>query len=62
MMSMNSQEDAIACYELQMPEICGTQPLAACFCRGTAHSANKCFQIIVLIKVYTKEDKPNLLT
>ena len=24
-------EDAIASYELQMPEICGIQPLAACF-------------------------------
>ena len=28
---MDSQEDAIACYELQMPGICGTQPLAARF-------------------------------
>ena len=28
---MDSLEDAIACYELQMPGICGTQPLAAHF-------------------------------
>ena len=39
-MSMDSQEDAIACYELQMPEICGTQPLAACFLLGF-HSKNR---------------------
>ena len=35
------QEDAIACYELQMPEICGTQPLAATWFLLGFHSKNQ---------------------